>query len=63
MKRSEDKNLYLNSLVRCINYIKIKFSNMVFENISLHTGEVLETLTAQGDFVVSITYERLQNID
>ena len=36
---------------------------MVFENISLHTGEVLETLTAQGDFVVSITYERLQNID
>ena len=45
------------------NYIKIKFSNMVFENISLHTGEVLETLTAQGDFVVSITYERLQNID
>ena len=25
LKRSEDKNVHLNSLVRCINYIKIKF--------------------------------------
>lgn len=45
------------------NYLRIKFSNMIFENINPRTGEVLETLEAQGDFIVSITYKRLENID